>query len=555
MLLHRGVVLTVLAKQLAIGSTPASLVTYLYGPGRANEHTNQRMLAGSSQLMAMAGALNLTDDAEARAAIAREFDGAWRQVRREKGLPLSPEEGENLRGVARADRVYHATLSLGPKDGTLSDEEWAEAAREFVREMKFIDTREGADCAWMAINHGDSKHGNDHIHIAVNLVREDGTRANINRSKRRTAQAGAHVAAKLGKEVAFEADVSSGIGNVSRAEYERAQREQRAADRVVVRRRLAGASWQAGSEAEFVRAARAAGLLVRPRYAEGGLVKVSGYSVALADSGKAVWFAPSKLDKNLGLRELREAQGWDFQGQMDAIPVWRESARSKQGGDSLRLPLEDEIKRVRVTLAHEGSEVRWRRAAADASSLLGAWSVQANGARTGHLANASDALSKAAQPRHRSTGEATMEAAKTLGTAIAAGSKNDTVAQLAVLMQLMRLAEAIARRAAAEREARQSREVYERAVVPLNIQAGLVQYERDQQRLQNVDPELAEVMRVSGAVRTRRPAERVDYSMLSPETVKVLRGAAPRSAPVAETSSPPARVRRAPVHRDEGIER
>lgn len=148
-----------------------------------------------------------------------------------------------------------------------------------------------------------------------------------------------------------------------------------------------------------------------------------------------------------------------------------------------------------------------------------------------------------------------MEAAKTLGTAIAAGSKNDTVAQLAVLMQLMRLAEAIARRAAAEREARQSREVYERAVVPLNIQAGLVQYERDQQRLQNVDPELAEVMRVSGAVRTRRPAERVDYSMLSPETVKVLRGAAPRSAPVAETSSPPARVRRAPVHRDEGIER
>lgn len=555
MLSRRAVVLTMLAKQLAIGSTPASLVTYLYGPGRANEHTDQRMVAGSNQLMSMAGAMNVAGDSEARAAVARDFDGAWRQVRREKGLPLNPVEGETLRGVARADRVYHATLSLGPKDGTLSDEQWAEAARDFVREMKFIDTREGADCAWMAVNHGDSKHGNDHIHIAVNLVREDGTRADINRSKRRTAQAGARIAAKLGKEVAFEEGISSGIGNVSRAEYERAQREQCDADRVLVRRRLAGASWQAHSEAEFVRAARASGVLVRPRYAEGGLVKVTGYSVALADSGKAVWFAPSKLDKSLGLRALRENGGWDAAGQMQAIPVWRESARGKQGGEHLRLPLEDEIKRVRVTLTKEHTEVHWRRAAADSSKILGAWSVQAEGSRGGYLAKASDALSKASQPRRRSARETLMGAATTIGTVTAASSKNDTVAQLAVLTQLMKLAEAVARSAAAEREARQAREVYERAVVPLNIQSRLVRYQRDEQHLASMDPAIAQVMRDSGSVRPGPPRERVDYTILSPETVKALRGTPSQTSPGRTSTSRRQRPRQIPVQRDEGYER
>lgn len=547
--------MTMLAKQLAIGSTPASLVTYLYGPGRANEHTDQRMVAGSSQLISMAGAMNLAGDSEARAAVAREFDGAWRQVRREKGLPLNPVEGETLRGVARADRVYHATLSLGPEDGTLSDEQWAEAARDFVREMRFIDTREGADCAWMAVNHGDSKHGNDHIHIAVNLVREDGTRADINRSKRRTAQAGARIAAKLGKEIAFEEGISSGIGNVSRAEYERAQREQRDADRVLVRRRLAGASWQAHSEAEFVRAARASGVLVRPRYAEGGLVKVTGYSVALADSGKAVWFAPSKLDKNLGLRALRENGGWDAAGQIQAIRVWRESARGKQGGEHLRLPLEDEIKRVRVTLAKEHTEIHWRRAAADSSKFLGAWSVQAEGSRGGYLAKASDALSKASQPRRRSARETLMDAASTIGTVTAASSKNDTVAQLAVLMQLMKLAEAVARSATAELEARHAREVYERAVVPLNIQSRLVRYQREEQHLASIDPVIAQVMRDSGSVRPGPPRERVDYTILSPETVKALRGTPSQTSPGRASTSHHHGPRQIPVQRDEGYER
>ena len=33
-----------------------------------------------------------------------------------------------------------------------------------------------APCRWVAIHHGTSKAGNDHIHLAVSMVREDGTR-------------------------------------------------------------------------------------------------------------------------------------------------------------------------------------------------------------------------------------------------------------------------------------------------------------------------------------------------------------------------------------------
>lgn len=547
-----------LAKQLAIGSTPASLVKYLYGAGRANEHENQRLIAGSERLTVAFGPLDVAHDSEAQAALAREFDGAWRQVRRERGLPLEVPEGEKVRGAARGDRVYHATLSLGTHEGSFTDAEWAKAARMFVAEMGFIDDKNGlADCAWMAVHHGSSKDGNDHVHIAVNLVREDGRRADIHQSKRRTAQAGARVAGAMGKDSVFDAEITSGIGNVSRAEYERAMREKRDADRVLVRRRLAGAAWQAGSEGEFVRTARVSGLLVRPRYEQGGLVKITGYSVALADTEKAIWFAPSKLDKSLGLRALREANGWDFDTQMTAVPVWRESARSKHGGDRLRLPVEDEIKRVRVTLTKEYTEIHWRPAAAEASKILGAWSVQAEGRRGGPLAKASDALAKAAQPPRRSGREAGVEAAVTIGAVVAASSKNDTAAQIAVIMQLMKLAEATARAAAAEKEAHRAREMYERAVVPLNLQAGMLRFGRSQEQLralERTDPEAAEVLRITGGPGTRRPTG-VDTSILDPETVAALAPQEP-GRPKTTTNTPrPARARHNPVERGEGHER
>lgn len=456
-----------LAKQISIGATPGSLVTYLYGPGRANEHTDQRMVAGSDQLVAMSQSLDVRSSQDARAALVREFDGAWRQVRREKGLPLTPEQGEKARGAARADHVFHATLTLGPKDGALSDEQWAAAARTFVKEMGFIDSKDGADCAWMAVNHGDSKNGNDHIHIAVNLVREDGRRANVHQSKRRTAQAGATVAKALGKEVVYDAEVSSGIGNIPRAEWERAKRAGREPERLQARRLVEAAAMNANSEAEFVRIARGLGLHVKPRVGTAHRQSPEGYSVKLKENG-TIWLSPSKMDRSLGLAQLRERYGWGLKERLDAVDVWHE--RTAGTRKELRLPIADQINKVRADLVNDAPGVHWRAAARDLSAVLGTWSVEAGGPQDKYLARASDALSKAAQPPQKTGGEVTAQALQTTISVASAASKNDTAARIALLMEAIQLADAIARRAQAERDLRTSRDHLQEAMTPLHAE-------------------------------------------------------------------------------------
>ncbi|MDN5654796.1 MAG: hypothetical protein L0G46_06885, partial [Kocuria sp.] len=380
-----------IGKQIAVGTGPGSLVSYLFGPGRYNEHEHQRLIAGSKMIEAGFGGVDLGGDRRARHALGQEFDAAWRQVRRERGLPLIPVEGEKARGAARADRVFHGVLSLGEKEGQLSDEKWATVAREFVQQMDFVDSRAGADCAWMAVHHGGSKDGNDHLHIAVNLVRDDGRRWNDRQSKRRTAQAAARVAAKHSLEVTFDGELASGIGNVSRPEWERARGANREPDRLVARRIVEGAALTARTEADFVRTARGAGLVVLPRRGTAKGASPTGYSVKVRDSKDGIFYSPSKMDKSLGLEELRTRYGWGLRSQLDAVDVWHER-KSLPAGSVFRLPIADNIRNVRSELESDRPDVHWRRAARDASTVLGAWSVDADAPQDKYLARASDAL-------------------------------------------------------------------------------------------------------------------------------------------------------------------
>lgn len=464
-----------LAKQLAIGSTPASLVKYLYGAGRANEHENQRLIAGSERLTVTFSPLDVAHDLEVQAALAREFDGAWRQVRRERGLPLEVPEGEKVRGAARGDRVYHATLSLGTHEGSFTDAEWAKAARMFVVEMGFIDDKNGlADCAWLAVHHGSSKDGNDHVHIAVNLVREDGRRADIHQSKRRTAQAGARVAGAMGKDAVFEAELTSGIGNVSRPEWERARAAKREPDRVIARRILEGAAAAASSESDFIQAARAAGLVVLPRRGTPAMSSPTGYSVKLRDANDGIFYSPSKMDKALGLDELRRHYGWGLRSQLDAIDVWH-GRKSLPASSTFRLPVADKIQEARAQLEDGQRNVHWRPLAREASTILGAWSVVADAPQDRYLGRASDALLKASQ-RPRSTGrEIVGSAAQTMVLVSQAASANDTAGRLALLMQMMQLVDAIARRADAERDLAKARQELERAAAPLRAERSILE--------------------------------------------------------------------------------
>ncbi len=236
--------------------------------------------------------------------------------------------------------MWHASLSIKAEEGQLTDEQWAGIARDFVREMGFDDGNLdalGSDddapaaCRWVAVRHGGSTAGNDHVHIAVNLVREDGTKARVHDDYKRAQQIANKLEHKYGLQVlaSREQDREAQRG-AKPAEVDRvAAGKARATDRDELRRRLRSAAVSATGERDFIERARDARVLIRPRYEKGSTTKVVGYSAALVpprnedgSRGTAVWFGGAKLDSALGLGQLRNRWNSTEADERDAVEVW-----------------------------------------------------------------------------------------------------------------------------------------------------------------------------------------------------------------------------------------
>jgi hypothetical protein len=97
--------------KITFGSSGRGLIRYLFGPGQANEHTDQRVITSG---------LELGGDALAGGYLSSEQIadiGA--------GLDAAHEEfGTNPRG----GHILHVSLSLPPGDRQLSDDQWAQIA-------------------------------------------------------------------------------------------------------------------------------------------------------------------------------------------------------------------------------------------------------------------------------------------------------------------------------------------------------------------------------------------------------------------------------------------
>ena len=132
------------------GGGPGGAVRYLFSAGRHNEHEDPHVVAA-------AAALDVSD--------------GWRPSEAElKDLEAAMEAQSALYGNEEPRGVcWHLALSTkGGVDRDLSDEEWAAVAREALCQLGF-DT---GDCRWVAVRHGRSGAGNDHMHLVVNLVGE-----------------------------------------------------------------------------------------------------------------------------------------------------------------------------------------------------------------------------------------------------------------------------------------------------------------------------------------------------------------------------------------------
>ena len=194
-------------------------------------------------------------------------------------------------------------------DRDLSDEEWAKVARETVRQLGFDAGGAQAPCRWVAVRHGRSEAGNDHVHLVVNLVREDGKVASTRNDFKRLSALCTDMERRYGLSAVEGRANKTAMPGLTRAEAEKARRTGRdETERAELARVVRAAATVAASEAEFVRFLRDAGLAARPRYDRVGGHRVVGYAVAEkpSDGGVAVFFGGGKLARDLSLPALRD---------------------------------------------------------------------------------------------------------------------------------------------------------------------------------------------------------------------------------------------------------
>lgn len=149
--------------------------------------------------------------------------------------------------------MFHASLSLAADEGQLDTTTWGNIARDYVEAMGFTEASGKAGCEWAAFHNGLSKNGNNHIHVAVCLVREDGTWASDFQSKIRSQRIARDLESKYGLRPLHDSTHARGLPGVSRAEIEKAAASGRQEpERVRLARVVRAAAASAGNESEFI---------------------------------------------------------------------------------------------------------------------------------------------------------------------------------------------------------------------------------------------------------------------------------------------------------------
>lgn len=421
------------------GERMTGLMVYLAGPGRANEHTEPHLVAGSAPIMAWHDDTELNRDAAV--AIGRELE----QAKRVLGVEVP------------GGHVWHCSLSLRAEEGDLSDERWAEIAHDFMDEMGFTEASGKASASWVAVRHGHSKAGNDHIHIAASMVREDGTKWSTHNDFRKSQQACRDLEKKYGLEELSSVYASKGIKLGEREAS--ARRGFAEPERHSLARKVRSCAIASQDEAEFVRRMRRTGALIRPRFAAGRDDVITGYRVAErpANGQRPVWYSGTRLASDLTLPKLRSRWEDSPQTAAEAVQEWTAAHRGRRvanAGRELSDPdpqmwqqYSDELSELNKSLASVpiDDHATWAHVARETSGAFAAWSNSVEAA-PGPLAATADRLSKTAQLRRypvqpqRAVGPSAMGAAKILLTAT---SRNQGAAQALMLVQLANLAKSI----------------------------------------------------------------------------------------------------------------
>lgn len=301
------------------------LIAYLMGPGRAQEHVRPRVIAS-------------WDGRDAQWQPPRAGDGVFDRdlgpLIRAMRAPvlaagLAERDDEGKRG-----HVWHCSVRVAAGDRILSDGQWAAIARELLDGAGVAVRNDAGGPRWVAIRHAD-----DHVHIAVVLVRQDTSRRFWpSRDYPRLRETARRIERRLGLTITAAADGTAARAP-GRGEIEKALRSGREPARLELARAARAAAVSAEGVTTFVAALESAGYLVELRRAPSG--DPLGYKVArsgdVTATDRPVFYSGSKLASDLSLPRLM--RGWQAaqQGSEAAEPIEAarrriESARAAIGG-------------------------------------------------------------------------------------------------------------------------------------------------------------------------------------------------------------------------------
>jgi len=454
------------------GGRMGGLLAYLVGAGRSNEHERARLVAGSEPVLALYGERVLSK--RDGLAVGRELDAPRRAFGTRVLVAVRDRDGHHA--GRRDGHVWHCSLSLHADEGQLSDQRWGQIAAEFVSELGFAGAEGEAGCPWVAVRHGLAQAGNDHVHVVVSLVREDGAQARVWNDAPRAMQAVARLEQKYGLAVIESRQAGRGARGYEPAEPAiAAQAGLAELPRRRLERVVRGCAAAARDEAEFVRRVRAAGCLALPRYATGRADRVVGYRVAVRPRAgeRAVWFGGGRLARDLTLPRLRA--GWPAAHPPTESPVSAWSAATEgQSGPAGRETVEPDpmlwsrytaevaALRDRLRTVPAADRAAWAHVAGQTAGAFAAWSVRVE-ATPGPLAAAAQSLARSAQLRAGPARGARARLPSASGAALllasAAHGGRGPVAQAVLLRQLVSLTRALSDMHAAAGEAHRAAEL------------------------------------------------------------------------------------------------
>lgn len=370
-----------------------NLLAYLYGPGKANEHTNPHIVAGFAPTTMLEPAVG----ASGRLELSR--------------LTAMLEANVHAAGRYDSKHLWHCSVAIEAEAGLRSDAEWAEVARAIVAETGIAVDGDANGCSWVAVRHGVSTGGNDHIHIVATLAHPDGTAERAPNDYRAVGRVARRFELEWGTTV-LDRHAGSAPPAESRAELEKAERLQLHAEhdgqqvpggapatggdgrprgsRSVLREAAQSAAAAASSFEEFRADLEARGLLVTIRESVEHPGQVTGYALAIPGdvdaAGRPVAYGGSKLAGDLSYPALQKRwashEGWGVErrqlSRRELVATMRECAAASPTREAYLQALQDAGVEVRLRHSTRTGEVGGE-GAASTGEITG-YAVRASGA-------------------------------------------------------------------------------------------------------------------------------------------------------------------------------